>query len=168
MKKNLYLILGFIIGAVLTYYFCPRQIEESKPIGKIEKPKGVISVEEAKQLNDNWTNYRKKVVDSVVQRRGRKRDARSVYWDLEEVEQYLQYAKHYSDSLGYEMTGIRVYLGVYGKNSGPAKKNLTTMFIVPTGKKTDSKSSMNPFNFTEEPLVPPLNNGAGGEEPYNI
>ena len=115
MKNVSYLILGFIIGAVLTYYFCPRQLEE--PITRIVKPKGVISQEQAKLLNEEGTMYRKAAVDSAAQKQGRKEDDRSTYWTLEDIENYLVYAKNQSDSLGYTMTGIRVYLGVYGKNA---------------------------------------------------
>lgn len=169
MKKISFLILGFFIGAVLTYYFCPRPELGSETPTKIVKPRGVISVKDAKKLSDNWTRYRKPAVDSAAGRHGRKQDTRSVYWELEEVEQYLEYAKHYSDSLGYQMDGIRVYLGVYGKNAGSGKRNFSTMFIAPTGKPKESKGSMNPFSFVGGALdVPPLNNGAGGEEPYDI
>ena len=165
MKKLIYIILGFIIGALLTYYFCPRF--EQLP-AKIVKPKGVITVEQAKALNDNWTIHRKPAVDSAAKKQGRKQDDRSTYWDLEEIENYLGYAKHYSDSLGYKMTGIRVYLGEYGENAGQTKKNLTTMFIVPTGDKIKSEASSFYLNYrgSDGIPVPPLNNGTGGDGSY--
>ncbi|HMQ44186.1 hypothetical protein [Mariniflexile maritimum] len=166
MKNVSYLILGFIIGAVLTYYFCPRQLEE--PITRIVKPKGVISQEQAKLLNEEWTIYRKAAVDSAAQKQGRKEDDRSTYWTLEDIENYLVYAKNQADSLGYAMTGIRVYLGVYGKNADETKRNLTTMFLVPTGKKTQSKAStftLPPSNDDDLP-VNPLNDGDGGPDGY--
>lgn len=78
MKKLIYLILGFLVGAVLTYYFCPRP-EGQEPITKIVKPKGVISVEQATILSDNWTRYRKAAVDSAAQAQGREQDDRSVF-----------------------------------------------------------------------------------------
>ncbi len=167
MKKLIYLILGFLVGAVLTYYFCPRP-EGQEPITKIVKPKGVISVEQATILSDNWTRYRKAAVDSAAQAQGREQDDRSVFWSLEDVQQYLEYAKHYSDSLGYRMTGIQVYLGVYGKEAGPEKSNLTTMFMAPTGVKYDSKSSSTPFKLRgdDKPPVPPLNEGTGSNGGY--
>ncbi|NJX15550.1 hypothetical protein [Tamlana crocina] len=167
MKKLIYLILGFLIGAVLTYYFCPRpEVEEGEP--KVVKPKGVISVEQATVLSDNWTRYRKAAVDSAAQAQGREQDDRSVYWPLENVEQYLEYAKHYSDSLGYKMTGIQVYLGVYGKDAGPEKSNLTTMFITPIGVKKDSKSSSTPFKIrvNDKPPIPAFNEGTGSNGGY--
>jgi hypothetical protein len=80
----------------------------------------------------------------------------------------LDYAKHYSDSIKYDMTGIRVYLGVYGKNAGQNKKDLTTMFIVPTGKKSRSEASMSFLQPGSGTIpVPPLNDGDGGPGDYN-
>tara|TARA_R110002051_G_scaffold319244_1_gene403026 strand:- start:4409 stop:4921 length:513 start_codon:yes stop_codon:yes gene_type:complete len=168
MKKLSYIILGFIIGAVLTYYFCPRQIDMEVDT-KIVNPKGVISIKQAKVLNKNWTDFRKAAVDSAAKQQGRNQDDRWVSWSLEDINDYLAYAKHYSDSIKYDMTGIRVYLGVYGKNAGQTKKDLTTMFIVPTGKKAKSQaSSLNlflpPGNGTIP--VPPLNEGNGGPDDY--
>lgn len=166
MKKLIYIILGFIIGAVLTYYYCPRPSDNMQAMEtKIIKPKGVISVKDAIALNDNWTNEREKANDSAAKKFGRKKDNRSTWWSIDDIENYLAYAKHKSDSLGYTMTGIQIYLGVYGKNAGQRKKNLTTMFIAPTGDKSVSKGSMNPFNTVTlggNPPIPPLNNGSGG------
>ncbi len=165
MKKLSYIILGFIIGAVLTYYFCPRQFVDEQP--KIVKPNGVITQANAKELNDDWTKYRQAAVDSAAKKQGRNQDDRSVYWELADVENYLAYAKNQADSLGYSFTGIRVYLGVYGKNAGQAKKDLTTMFIVPTGKKAQSQAGnifLPPSN--NDLPVSPLNNGDGNGNGY--
>ena len=165
MKNLSYIILGLFIGAILTYYFCPRQIEETPT--KIVKPKGVISQEQAKFLNDEWTLYRKAAVDSAAQKQGKKVDTRSSHWTLETIENYLAYAKNQADSLGYNMTGITVYLGVYGKNTDETKNGLTTMFLVPTGVEARSQASsfMLPPSKKDLP-IPPLNDGSGGQEGY--
>lgn len=175
MKKLSYIILGLVIGAVSTYYFCPRNMEEDDNIS-YKKPPGVIDIAQADSLNNNWSKYRCKAVDSCirVQTGGKKdKDSRSVWWSLKEVKQYLRYAKKESKNKGYEMTGIRVYLGVYGKEDGK-EADCTTMFIVPTGhEKTPSKASMSLFSTnsmlvkknTDIP-VPPLNEGSGGTGGY--
>ena len=166
MKNLVYLILGFIIGALLTYYFCPREIGQ-EPI-KIVKPKGVISVEKAKELNANWTAFRKGAVDSAAQKQGRSEDDRSTYWSLDDIQNYLAYAQNQADSLKHDFTGIRIYLGVYGKNAGQTKKDLTTMFIVPTGKKSKSEASSLPFfqGGDKDLPIPPLNDGTGSGNGY--
>lgn len=175
MKKLSYTILGFIIGAVLTYYFCPRNPEldvmetKIKIAEEFEKPDGLIELDYAQELNKNWTEYREAAVDSAAQRQGRKKDNRWTSWKLKDIKNYLAYSKAEAKKLGYNMTGIRVYLGVYGDHAGSRKKNLTTMFIVPTGKKSHDNASMMPFNFQGDdediPLLP-LNNGHGGSGGY--
>ncbi len=173
MKKLSLIILGIILGAVLTYLFCPRQIEEeavSKTSeARIKKPEGVVSVEQAKALNDNWTKYRQAAVDSAAQQQGRDKDDRAAWWSLEDIENYIDYAKKEAAKTGYDMTGIRIYLGVYGESYGEEKKNLTTMFLVPTGEKSQSKASFSPFTLrrgNSDLTVPPLNNGSGSDSGY--
>jgi len=167
MKKLSYIVLGVVIGAIATYFFCPRQTQDSSI--SIVKPKGVITPEQAKELNMNWTLYRKAAVDSAAKKQGRNQDNRSTWWSLSDIENYLVYAQSQSDSLGYSMTGIRVFLGVYGENAGQTKKNLTTMFMVPTGTKKSSKASSININLAGDDQnipVPPLNKGTGGNDGY--
>jgi len=169
MKKTSLFFLGIILGALTTYFFCPRLPKDEVVETKITKPTGVITQAQAKVLNDNWTLHRKAAVDSAAQKQGRSQDDRSTWWSLKDIEDYLAYAKNESDSLGYDMDGIRVYLGVYGKNAGQTKKDLTTMFIVPTGKKSHSQAGSTIFNFQTgggDLPVPPLNEGTGGDGDY--
>ena len=171
MKKLSYIILGFLIGAFATYYFCPRELEDDDDdMVEIVKPIRVITPAQAKILNDDWTKYRQTAVDSAARKQGRYRDTRSVWWSIEDIQNYLAYAENQSGELGYNMTGIRVYLGVYGKNAGQAKKDLSTMFIVPTGKKARSEASslnlpIQPGN-NNIPGIDPLNDGGGSDSPY--
>ncbi|TNJ46513.1 hypothetical protein KFZ70_13860 [Tamlana fucoidanivorans] len=166
MKNLAYILIGFAIGAILTYYFCPRTVDTEEVV--ITKPKGVITVEEATALSNNWTKYRKKAVDSAAAKQGRSVDDRSVDWSLTDVEDYLNYAKQESKILGFDMTGIRIYLGVYGKNAGQSKQDLTTMFIVPTGKKSLSEANSVNLNIQGDKTIPvgPLNEGGGGQGGY--
>lgn len=163
MKKASYVLIGIIIGALATYFFCPRLPENSND--KIVKPKGLITPAEAKELNYNWTKTRKKAVDSAAG----KVDDRSSSWSLSDIENYLAYAKNQSDSLGYDMTGIRVYLGVYPGNAPNGKADYTTMFIVPTGKKSVSEASIMDIMLpppTSDLPVNPLNDGSGSGDGY--
>ncbi len=180
MKKLSYIILGFIIGAVITYYFSPGNpgVDPSEATSELAekgfKPKNIISIEEAKKLNNNWSQYRCKAVDSCikVQTNGQKgHDNRWAEWSIKDLRQYLAYSRYESRKLGYKMTGVRFYLGVYGDENEPDNKKLTTtMFMVPRGhKKGNQKASMIPFNFaggdTDIP-IPPMNNSSGGSGGY--
>lgn len=169
MKKIGPVILGFIIGAVLTYLFCPRQIEEMHTLAtKIKAPKDTISVKEATRLFKNWQKNNVTEIDSTLEVIGDRKKTTNVEWSLEDVRAYLDYAEVKADSLGYDMTGITVFMGNYGNISERSKKNRNTLFIVPTGKKLVSKASS--LNITLQGNgktgVPPLNNGSGGNGNY--
>jgi len=172
MKKLGSIILGFIIGALLTYYFCPRPLSGDMPkiTEDIVKPKGVISVAQAKELNDNWTKFRKAAVDSASSRAGRPVDNRYTSWSIKDIRDYLNYADQQASSMGFTLDSVRVYLGVYGKEISEKKANLTTMFITPIGSKKVSKASVLPTSTAlslKTLPIPPLNDGDGGPDPYN-
>lgn len=167
MKKLSYVFLGIVIGGLFTFFLTPKPVKEAVPI--VMKPKGVIPKAEAINLNNNWTKYRKQAVDSAAKANGAtKDDTRSVEWSLNDIQDYLAWAEYQADSLGYAMSGIRVYLGVYGKNAGQAKKELTTMFIAPIGKeKQNQASSVNLRDDSEKTLpIDPLNKGGNGNGDY--
>ncbi|WP_396601312.1 hypothetical protein [Algibacter sp. R77976] len=170
MKKLGPIILGFIIGAVLTYYFCPRPVGDMPTMHAENKtPKDTISVAQAKILSKNWANNNPTEIDSLIEIEGSRKKTRSVWWSLKEVNEYLAYAQAKSDSLGYTMTGVRVYLGNYGNVKDPIKKNRNTMFIVPTGPRNKSKaSSLNIFLPPSDGDIPgpPLNEGGNGNGGY--
>lgn len=170
MKKLGPIILGFIIGAVLTYYFCPRPGEDTPTMAEeIVKPKGVISVAKAKELNNNWTQFRKAAVDSASSREGRPVDNRYTSWSIKDIRDYLNYADQEAGNMGYTLDSVRVYLGVYGKKASREKANLTTMFIAPIGSKKVSKASFLPSSMAlslQTPAIPPLNDGQGGGSSY--
>jgi len=170
MKKLGPIILGFIIGAVLTYLFCPRQSDDMHTMGaEVVKPKGVISAKEAQVLNDNWTKFRKPVLDSITKRTAGKEDNRWAWWSLKDIEDYIAYTKVGAKEAGEEFTGLRMYFGVYGENNA-AKNNLSTVFIVPTGKQKVSKSSILNIGLQgdgdNDLKRPPLNDGSGGQGGY--
>ncbi|MBD0831721.1 hypothetical protein [Aestuariibaculum sediminum] len=169
MKKISYTFLGIVIGAFFTYFLTPKHTKEMDISEEISKPAKVITIEEAKILSKNWTDNRKKVVDSAARAQGAtKDDTRSGYWTLDEIEEYISWARQEATDKGYSMTGIRVYLGVYGKNRGQAKRDLTTMFIAPTGNEKIDRGSV--FSFQPgggDIPVGPLNDAGGGQTGYH-
>ncbi|WP_411766933.1 hypothetical protein [Winogradskyella sp. A3E31] len=173
MKKLSTLIIGFIIGLAAMYWYCNYYQQPQEEEVTIVKPKGVVTPAVAKGLNNNWTNKRKKAVDSAAGRP----DNRSAWWSLEDIQDYIDYADNQAGELGYELDGLRVYLGVYPGNAPNGKADYQTMFIVPTGKKarpTDtSEGSFNLFNFSfqggggDDDIsgADPLNGGNPGKPP---
>ncbi|TBN04284.1 hypothetical protein EYD45_06595 [Hyunsoonleella flava] len=169
MKKLGPIILGFIIGAVLTYFFCPRQADDMHSMdAEVVKPSGVISVKDAQALNDNWTKFRKPVLDSVTERRTGKEDYRWAWWSLKDIEDYIAFTKVGAKEAGEDFTGLRMYFGAYGDNASDGKKNLSTIFIVPTGTKKTSKSAVLNLSLQDDDDLtrPPLNQGNGGGGGY--
>ena len=163
MKKFVLLLLGFILGALAMYFYCC--VATQKTV--IEKPTGLITPAQAKALDANWTKSRKNAVDAAAGRP----DNRSAWWSLEDIQNYLAYAENQADSLGYEMNGIRVYLGVYPGNAPNGKADYTTMFMVPTGKKSHAEANFNFLNYSmlaeggDIPGADGFNEGEPGQPP---
>ena len=87
--KNLFsLIVGLLIGALITYYFfSPTGMTTPPPL---TMPSGIITPTEAKKLSDNWTNLRQQYVDSVAYEA---EDNRSSWYSIKDMEYYVNYAK---------------------------------------------------------------------------
>lgn len=167
MKKLGPIILGIIIGAVLTYYFCPGQCNDMLTMSEeVVKPKGVISVAEATALNDNWTKYRKPEIDSITQRQVGKNDNRWAGWSLEDIENYIGFAKSEAKKQQQEIAGFRIYFGVYGEKAPDDKGYLSTLFLAPQLKAGTSKASFLNLSSSAVIDIPPLNEGSGGQNGY--
>ncbi|RXG11979.1 hypothetical protein DSM03_10776 [Leeuwenhoekiella aestuarii] len=123
-------------------------------------PKGVISIEEAKILDRTFTETR---VDAINKTIGMP-DSRSSWWSIEDLEQYIAYAKSQAAEKGSKVNGLRVYYGAYPKDhSNEEVAGYSTLFIVPTGMKTVEKAGLinyNSFLQSNEDLeIAPLNMG---------
>ncbi|MGY0392607.1 hypothetical protein ACW5R3_08645 [Bizionia sp. KMM 8389] len=164
MKNLSLLIIGIIIGALGTYYFCPNSPEDEVLLGSAVKPSGVITAAEAKALDMAFDSRHQLISDSIVN----KPDNRSAWWSLEDIQNYLEYAEDQSSELGYKMDGIRLYLGAY-PNTAKGTVGYTTMFFVPTGERVVAEGSSAPFKLKRKggdvPGGDGLNMGGLGEPP---
>ncbi|MEO1032841.1 MAG: hypothetical protein AAFX55_15635 [Bacteroidota bacterium] len=97
----------------------------------MSNPKGLITPEEAKALNDAYTARCELVSKDITKRE----DNRSSWYSLEEIKDFLDYAEAQAKSLGYTMDGIRIYCGAYPKVDGQA--GYSTSFIVPTASSSE-------------------------------
>jgi len=160
MKNLGSLILGLIIGALVMYFYS-NNLNGSHVTDPIIKPRGVITPNQAIVLDSTYNSRHTLISDSIVKRP----DNRSSWWSLDDVTNYIDYAKNQSDSLGYNMSGLRVYLGAY-----PTSKNqvgYTTMFMVPTGdvKMVDGSKGFAASANTDIEGANPLNMGTAGNPP---
>jgi len=134
------------------------------------KPNQLITKEFAKQLN---INYNAKRASSLTGKAAKKEDANAIWYSLEELENYIHYIKTNGAKDGYNVDGIRFYFGVYPDDEQHGEKaGLTTLFLVPTGKKIeDNTAKIQSFALTKEASssdiqsLSPMNYGNIGRPP---
>lgn len=133
------------------------------------KPSQLITKEFARQLNVNYNNKRA----SLTAKKAEKEDANAIWYSLEELENYIHYIKTNGTKDGYNVDGIRFYFGVYPDDEKHGEKaGLTTLFLVPTGKKIDnSTTKVQSFALKQEAAssdiqsLEPMNYGNIGRPP---
>lgn len=122
------------------------------------KPKGIITPEEAKKLNDAFTTRCELISKDITKRP----DNRSSWYSLKDLKAYLKYAKKQAKKNGYKMNGVRIYCGAYPTVDG--KVGYSTNFIVPTAKIVDGKDGGN-GDKSDIPDGDGLNEGSQGYPP---
>ncbi|SCY44874.1 MULTISPECIES: hypothetical protein [Flavobacterium] len=135
------------------------------------KPSQLITKEFARQLNSNYNNKRA----SLVAGKEEKEDANAIWYSLEELENYIHYIKTNGAKDGYNVDGIRFYFGVYPDDEKHGEKaGLTTLFLVPTGKKAENNTQVQSFALMKEAAssdiesLDPMNYGNIGRPPSLI
>jgi len=165
MKKLGLLILGMILGALAMYFYCCNDQMKVASESRIAAPKGIITSKEASTLDKAYNLKHRIINDSLFKKSADGGDNRSSWWAIEDIQNYINHAEHQAGELGYNMDGLRVYLGSYPSKNG--ETGLTTMFFVPTGSKNTSQGSMFPIQLGsgDIPGGDGLNGGGNGEPP---
>lgn len=140
MKNFFVFLLGALLGAAVVYFVCCESTEEDL----VEVPKGIITPNEAKVLDEAFNSRHQLISDSIVKRP----DNRSSWYSLTDLRSYLSSAEKQAIGLGYQMDGVRVYLGAYPDTADEI--GYTTMFFIPTGTKKLAEGNMNVFNFSTQ------------------
>ena len=158
--RVLSLILGIIIGALLSYlYFGGKTGEEVQEEQAIIEPNGLITPEEARIMDMAFNSRHRLISDSITKRP----DNRSSWWALDNLRSYLDYAENEATKLDYTMDGVRVYLAAYPDEGEVV--GYTTMFFVPTGKSNASKGNvLNLALQSGSGDIPVINGFNAGEE----
>ncbi|WDF65558.1 hypothetical protein [Flavobacterium sp. KACC 22763] len=134
------------------------------------KPSQLITKEFAKQLNANYNNKRASLRAGIEE----KEDANAIWYSLEELENYIHYIKTNGAKDGYNVDGIRFYFGVYPEDEKHGEKaGMTTLFLVPTGKKAENNTQVQGFALMQEASsdlqdIEPMNYGNIGRPPSLI
>lgn len=139
------------------------------------KPSQLITREFAQQLN---LNYNDKKQTNLKAMSNEKEDANAIWYSIEELEKYIHYVKTRGIEDGYNVDGIRFYFGVYPDDEKHGDKaGLTTLFLVPTGKKIKTNAAkIQSFALVEEQeeetmdiqSLEPMNYGNIGRPPSLI
>ena len=137
MKNFGLLILGIILGALAMYYYTNKDLDVSIP--PISQPSGIVTPDEMKAMDQAY-NVRYAIINDSLFKDSKEKDNRSSWYKLEDIENYLVYAKDQAKSKGYILDGLRVYLGAYPDTN--SEKGLTTLFFSPTGYMNKSEGSV--------------------------
>lgn len=142
MKNFIMLIFGIIIGALAMYFY----FSSTTAALKTEIPKGLITPDQVKVLDQAYDQRYRLISDSLVKREGG--DNRSSWYGLDQVRNYLNHAEKEAIDLGYTMDGVRIYLGAHPNENGEA--GYTTMFFVPTGKPNKTEAAIFSFSMKSD------------------
>ena len=113
------------------------------------KPKNCIPVADAKALQKNWNDNQAKDIERVM---GSK-DVCAVTFNIDQLQQFIDYVKSESTKQSIGNPGIRVYFAAY--NDTVSDK--ATVFL----NATDSDDANSANNYK----IDPLNRGNGGFPP---
>ena len=164
MKKLGLILLGILIGVVISYFYFGKDASGAKmeESAEVRPPKGLITEAQGIALDRAFNSRHQLISDSIVKRP----DNRSSWYRIDDVKDYLSYAQNQAKELGYTMDGIRIYLGAYPDSAEGV--GYTTMFMVPTGRKGVSEGNMLNFSFQVSGDIPGgdgLNEGGNGFPP---
>lgn len=133
---------------------------ETKKLQSLVQPAQLITVEKAKELNQNFNLLRLTASE----------DANAVWYSLEELQNYINYIKNEGNQKGYIVDGIRFYLGVYPLTEPNGKAGYTTIFLSPTGQQVQTAGVKSSLLFQQGSsdditVIQPLNFGSMGNPP---
>lgn len=94
----------------------------------MDRPKKCISIEEAREYQNNWKETRGREIRNS---QGYE-DTCEFWYSLDELQEYLDYVREKSAMQGVKYPGLRIYLGAYPKTSD--KKSYSALFLLPLKK----------------------------------
>jgi len=135
MKKINSIIL---VLAVLFFVSCqetPKEenTREMAQEEEVKPPAGIISLDEAKTLCDNYEERRIAGIKEFEMASNPEEEfvpTQFIDFDFETMHNYLKYVKQEAKKAGVSPDSLRIYLGNYGKEG--AEPNRNTVFILPT------------------------------------
>ncbi|MFA7447545.1 MAG: hypothetical protein WCY77_03840 [Weeksellaceae bacterium] len=144
MKKLHYLFLATLL---FTLNACKNDDDKPQPSSvcmievPCEDPVGLVSVADAKVMEDHYKNEFYGILNEIKggQYPGYDGPVRDIWFDLDELKQYIAYVENYAASNGYSDLGLRVYMGAkdeLGQDGQVYPRQ--TIFFVPTTRISDT------------------------------
>ncbi|RNC89400.1 MAG: hypothetical protein ED555_07870 [Allomuricauda sp.] len=135
MKKINSIIL---VLAVLFFVSCqetPKEenTREMAQEEEVKPPAGIISLDEAKTLCDNYEERRIAGIKEFEMASNPEEEfvpTQFIDFDFETIDNYLKYVKQEAKKAGVSPDSLRIYLGNYGKEGKEPNRN--TVFLLPT------------------------------------
>lgn len=136
--KKVILVPALMVLAIAILATCQKK-------EKIAPPDQIISIAQAKEMYDNYTDRRVPCIKEFEDSLGKPNfyPTRYMEYDLKVMKQYIAYIEDEADMAGVEIETLRIYQANYGdkdefKKGGKVKySRQNTTFIVPTTKNGD-------------------------------
>lgn len=144
--RNFFFILIFTSLIVS----CSQESITKCPEQNSKRPAQAINYEEAASMFKTYDNGQKKVLDEYIIKRSRGKDSIStvsIFFEIDELKQYIAYIERLSKEKEIELTGIRIFNAAYPADYEKEEyQNRTTTILFPTANIGDKK------NIAYEPL----------------
>lgn len=114
------------------------------------RPKNCITVTEAKALQKNWNDNQGKDIERAL----KAPDVCAVTFNIDQLQEFINYVKSESTTKGIDQPGIRVYFAAKDSKDG----GKATVFLNAT--ESDDGNSDNNYG------IDPLNKGQNGWPPH--
>ncbi|WP_442845530.1 hypothetical protein [Leeuwenhoekiella sp. H156] len=159
-KRNIFVIAAILFGISQACVEPDTDSDLEMNSVALRRPNGVIPIKQAKLLDRTFKETRQ---PALAEKLGVE-DNRSCWWSIDDLEDYIAYARAEALAQGYELSGLRIYTGAYPKSHSDKKMaGFATMFIVPTGNSTIQQAGFMLFPFSQEEKtdleIDPLNMG---------
>lgn len=108
------------------------------------KPQGLITQDQAANLEANYLLKKEQIQNGSASLNNEPQD---FFWTIDELQNYICYAKEEAAKKGKKVNGFRFYLGAKPLNKTNNPSSLT-LFVVPTEKKEVAKLKVANFSTT--------------------
>jgi hypothetical protein len=142
-KLKKILVASLCITLMLLVYITCRPVVKEGNRDYKGAPEQIISLEQGKELFDNYTERRVRLIEEYESREGQAPFDATRYgeYDYETIKQYLAFIEHEAEAANVEISKLRIYFGNYpqaekfddGRKVKYPRKN--TFLILPTLKK---------------------------------